>query len=139
MCAFLTKHEVKMAGYWPCPSVCTFTDSDKVKVNKNVKQAWPIKDLSYSKNILLYYKSRVTNLFEEPGKKANCVCSTMHTRVVYDFYLNYFCHFLQLYCRHCPKIMNFFTSAPCNVSLLLDLNGQHACKIASGQDYQVPI
>ena len=27
MCAFLTKHEVKMAGYWPCPSLCTFTDS----------------------------------------------------------------------------------------------------------------
>lgn len=42
MCAFLTKHEVKMAGYWPCPSLCTFTDSHKVKVNKNAKQAWPI-------------------------------------------------------------------------------------------------
>ena len=35
--------------------------------------------------------------------------------------------------------MNFFKSALCNVSLLLDLNGQHACKIASGQDYQVAI
>lgn len=83
MCAFLTKHEVKMTGYWPCPSLCTFTDSHKVKVNKNAKQAWPIKDLSYSKNILLYYKSRVTNLFEEPGKKGNCVCSTMHPQELF--------------------------------------------------------
>ena len=68
----------------------------KVKVNKNAKkesgqypviltkQAWSIKDLSYSKNILLYiYKSRVTNLFEEPGKKANCVCSTMHPQELF--------------------------------------------------------
>ena len=38
MCAFLTKHEVKMAGYWPCPSLCTFTDSHKVKVNKNANK-----------------------------------------------------------------------------------------------------
>ena len=38
MCAFLTKHEVKMTGYWPCPSLCTFTDSHKDKVNKNAKK-----------------------------------------------------------------------------------------------------
>ena len=37
--ALLTKHEVKMAGYWPSSFFfCIFMDGDEVEVHKNAKK-----------------------------------------------------------------------------------------------------
>ena len=56
---YLTKCEVKMAGYWPSSFFCMFMDRDEVEVHKLAKkergqypailteQTWSIKDLLY--------------------------------------------------------------------------------------------
>ena len=66
---------------------CVFRDREEVEVHENAKRhfgyhptilterAWSIKDLIYCKTILLCPEWHVY-LFWEPGKKANCICST---------------------------------------------------------------
>ena len=38
MYGLLTECEVKMAGYWPSPFLCVFTDRDEVEVHKLAKK-----------------------------------------------------------------------------------------------------
>ena len=57
--ALLTKHEIKIAGYWPSSICCILIDQDEVEVHKNAKkergrcsiilteQAWSVKNLLY--------------------------------------------------------------------------------------------
>ena len=35
VCVLLTKHEVKMAEYWPSSFSCIFMDQDELEVHKN--------------------------------------------------------------------------------------------------------
>ena len=37
VCVLLTKHEVKMAEYWPSSFSCIFVDQDELEVHKNTK------------------------------------------------------------------------------------------------------
>ena len=38
VCVLLTKHEVKMAEYWPSSFSCIFMDQDELEVHKNTKR-----------------------------------------------------------------------------------------------------
>ena len=60
--ALLTKHEVTMAGYWPCSCfvfLWTKTKSRSIKTQEKMRlvsailteQAWSLKDLLYGQNI----------------------------------------------------------------------------------------
>ena len=37
VCVLLTKHEVKMAEYWPSSFSCIFMDQDEFEVHKNTE------------------------------------------------------------------------------------------------------
>ena len=84
-------------------------------VERNDKEASkPVARTSLVKKDLLkkdFALLRIKNdsLFREPGKKANCICSTINKResFTFSFFLADFRSFLQLLCQHCPKIMNF--------------------------------
>ena len=82
--ALLTKHEVKMAGYWLVSSFfCIFMDRDEVEVHKNAKkergqypailtkQAWSIKDLLYgfTFKLKLQQQNKTEHETALPGKK----------------------------------------------------------------------
>ena len=38
VCVLLTKHEVKMAEYWPSSFSCIFMDQDELEVHKNTER-----------------------------------------------------------------------------------------------------
>ena len=79
----------------------------------------------------------MTCLFWEPGKKANCVHSTINpNRLLFFLVLTIFCCFLQLYHWHYAKVTNFISP----LLLAQDQRGQSwVGKIGSSCPLRLPI